>query len=42
MVARDVVHPIVSFSYVASAPVAQLIASYEDRDGAPLLSGFVR
>jgi len=42
MVARDVVHPIVSFSYVASAPVAQLIASYEDRDGAPLLSEFVR
>jgi Immunity protein 61 len=41
MVDRDVVHPIVKFSYVASATIAQLIASYEDRDGAPLLSEFV-
>ena len=42
MVDRDVVHPIVQFSYVASATIAPLIASYEDRDGAPLLSEFVR
>jgi len=41
MVDSDVVHPIVQFSYVASATTAPLIASYEDRDGAPLLSGFV-
>ena len=42
MIDRDVAHPIVMFSHVASAPVIQLIASYEDRDGAPLLSEFVR
>ena len=42
MIDRDVAHPIVMFSHVASAAVIQLIASYEDRDGAPLLSEFVR
>ena len=41
MVDQDVVHPVIMFSYVASASIADLITSYEDPEGEPLLKRFV-
>lgn len=41
MVDQEVVHPVIMFSYVASAPITDLIASFDHPLGAPLLEQFV-
>ena len=41
MAGRDIVHPVISLSYVLDIDLAHALASYESPSGAPRLTRFV-